>query len=300
MRVLILGIGNLLWADEGFGVRVVQALERRYAFPPNVTLLDGGTQGLGLIPYVQACDTLVIADAVDFRQEPGSLLQAVDDEVPQYLSSGKLSLHQVSFQEVLALCRLMGQGPSRLCVVGVQPVLLEDYGGSLTPQVKAQLEPAMARILAYLQSLGIAAGPRDESPSDAALDMDVYERLRPSAQQACRIGDAACSTGAASRVHRHPHANTGKRRAQRPVPGPDGPRIVDTRLVGQPPAGAWLLVFMHAAREVIDAQRAQQIQDALLALQQAMAGDADLDRWFPDLAGREPQLPDFLQPPTRP
>lgn len=76
---------------------------------------------------------------------------------------------------------------------------------------------------------------------------------------------------------------------------PDGPRIIDTRLVGRQPVGAWLLVFLHAAREVIDADRAAQIQDALQALEQAMNGDTDLDRWFPDLANREPQLPDFLR-----
>lgn len=77
--------------------------------------------------------------------------------------------------------------------------------------------------------------------------------------------------------------------------GPDGIRVVDTRLVGEQPAGTWLLVFLHAAREVIDADRAGQIQNALQALEQAMAGATDLDQWFPDLANREPRLPDFLQ-----
>lgn len=198
MRILILGIGNLLWADEGFGVRVVQELERRYRFPAEVTLLDGGTQGLGLIPYVQECDVLVIADAVDFHQPPGTLLEARDGEVPQYLSAGKLSLHQVSFQEVLALCGLMGQGPSRLCLIGVQPVVLEDYGGSLTAEVRAQLEPAMARILAYLESLGITAQPRQGTPKEDSLAMDRYEQQRPSPQQACRIGDARLLAGLGS------------------------------------------------------------------------------------------------------
>lgn len=78
--------------------------------------------------------------------------------------------------------------------------------------------------------------------------------------------------------------------------GPQGACLVDMRLVGCQPAGAWMLVFLDAAREVIDAARAAQIQDALLALDQAMRGDADLDRWFPDLANRQPQLPDFLRP----
>ncbi|PZN82174.1 MAG: HyaD/HybD family hydrogenase maturation endopeptidase, partial [Candidatus Methylumidiphilus alinenensis] len=53
MRTLILGIGNILWADEGFGVRVAQALQETYQFPSFVNVLDGGTQGLALMPLVQ-------------------------------------------------------------------------------------------------------------------------------------------------------------------------------------------------------------------------------------------------------
>lgn len=76
------------------------------------------------------------------------------------------------------------------------------------------------------------------------------------------------------------------------------PRWIDTRLVGPQAPGGWLLVFLDAARETLDAERALQIQDALMALNQALQGNTDLDRWFPDLAGREPRLPDFLQPST--
>lgn len=82
--------------------------------------------------------------------------------------------------------------------------------------------------------------------------------------------------------------------------GPQGLRTIDMRLVGPQAPGSWVLVFLDAAREVIDAERAQQIQDALLALGQALDGDADLDRWFPDLVNREPQLPDFLKPSLQP
>ncbi|QXP85154.1 HyaD/HybD family hydrogenase maturation endopeptidase [Methylococcus sp. Mc7] len=196
-RILILGIGNLLWADEGFGVRVAQALQRDYVFPENVTVMDGGTQGLALIPYVQESDVLIIADAVDFGLAPASLVEARDEDVPAYLHSGKTSLHQVSFQEVLALCKLMGQGPEQLYLVGVQPVDMEDYGGSLTPAVKAQIEPAIDKILAACSELGLPALPRQESENTMdALDMAQYERHRPSAEEACRIGDARVLPGA--------------------------------------------------------------------------------------------------------
>lgn len=189
-NILILGIGNILWADEGFGVRVVQALQRRYEFPAAVKLMDGGTQGLALIPYVQAADTLVIADAVDFQLPPGTLLELRDDEVPAYLGAKKMSLHQISFQEVLALCQLLGNCPAHLLLVGVQPETLEDYGGSLSAVVKSQMPKAMDRIIAYLAEHGITAMLKTASQQpDELMDIDGYERQRPSAEEAYRFGD---------------------------------------------------------------------------------------------------------------
>ena len=190
-RVLILGIGNLLWADEGFGVRVVQRLQRDYAFPEHVALMDGGTQGLALMPYVQEADTLIIADAVDFRCGPGTLVDLRDSDVPAYLGAKKMSLHQVGFQEVLALSELLGHAPRHLYLVGVQPCVLEDYGGSLSEPVRAMLEPAVTRILAYLAELGVVAERRRHPGAEPdPLAMDAYENLRPSVGQACRVGDA--------------------------------------------------------------------------------------------------------------
>ncbi len=190
-NILILGIGNILWADEGFGVRVAQALEQAYAFPPSVRVLDGGTQGLALMPQVQQAEVLIILDAVDFQLPPGTLVELHDADVPAYLGAKKMSLHQVSFQEVLALCQLLGSCPAKLCLVGVQPEVLEDYGGSLSPVVRRQMPAAMERVLAYLAALGVtpALQPATMETGHDAVCMDEYERLRPSAEQACRVGD---------------------------------------------------------------------------------------------------------------
>jgi hydrogenase maturation protease len=190
-NILVLGIGNVLWADEGFGVRVVQALEQAYEFPASVTILDGGTQGLALMPYVQEAKVMVIIDAVDFHLPPGDLVVLHDAEVPAYLGAKKMSLHQISFQEVLALCQLSGAFPPHIMLVGVQPEVLEDYGGSLSPRVKSQLQPTIARVMAYLGEFGIQPKVRSSSPEAAktVLDIEEYERLRPSADLACRIGD---------------------------------------------------------------------------------------------------------------
>jgi len=92
-RTLVLGIGNLLWADEGFGIRAVEALNAGYTFPSEVRLMDGGTQGLFLLPHVQAADALLTFDAIDFGLTPGTLRVIRDQDVPRYMGAKKVSMH---------------------------------------------------------------------------------------------------------------------------------------------------------------------------------------------------------------
>jgi hydrogenase maturation protease len=201
---LILGIGNVLWADEGFGVRAVEAMQRQYEFPAGVTLMDGGTQGLYLVPYMQAAGVMVVFDAVDYGLPPGMLRRVEDEAVPAFLGTRKMSLHQTGFQEVLATAQMLGGYPQHLLLIGVQPEELEDYGGSLRPAVKAQIQPAVRLALDYLAEHGIVGRPRDcaHSPTDhaTAFDMDRYESERPTETQALRVGDARVVLSGAFRI----------------------------------------------------------------------------------------------------
>ncbi|MCU7877179.1 MAG: HyaD/HybD family hydrogenase maturation endopeptidase [Candidatus Thiodiazotropha sp. (ex Lucinoma borealis)] len=195
-NVLILGIGNLLWADEGFGVRALEVLQRNYQFPDHVRLLDGGTQGIYLVQHIREAQILVVFDAVDYDLPGGTLKQVEGEEVPKFLGAKKVSLHQTGFQEVLAMSEMLGNYPQHLLLVGVQPVELEDYGGSLREPVRAQIEPAIQIALAYLQDFGIQAKRReiplrpDTGLQGSISDMQRYEAERPSEQHACRVGDA--------------------------------------------------------------------------------------------------------------
>ena len=142
-RIVVLGIGNVLWADEGFGVRCVEALQALWDFAPHVQLIDGGTQGLYLIPQVTAARRLLILDAVDYGLAPGTLKLVENDQVPRFLGAKKMSLHQTGFQEVLALAQMTDSFPDEVLLIGCQPEQLEDYGGSLRPCVKAALDAAV-------------------------------------------------------------------------------------------------------------------------------------------------------------
>ncbi len=193
--VLILGIGNLLWADEGFGVRALETLHRHYEFPANVRLIDGGTQGIYLVQHIREAEILVVFDAVDYGLPGGTLKRVEGAEVPKFLGAKKVSLHQTGFQEVLAMAEMLGDYPRHLLLIGVQPVELEDYGGSLREAVKAQIGPAIRMGLDYLDGFGVRAVRRERPLAPDALaqgaiaDIQRYEGERPSEAQACRVGD---------------------------------------------------------------------------------------------------------------
>jgi hydrogenase maturation protease len=195
-NTLILGIGNLLWADEGFGVRAVEALNRAYSFPDHVTLMDGGTQGFHLVEHVRDADVLVVFDAVDYGLEPGTIRIVEGADVPAFLGAKKMSLHQTGFQDVLAMADMFGELPEKLLLIGVQPEMLEDYGGSLRPVVKARIEPSIRHALEYLACHGIAATPRDPpldesvTLSSPEVSLAEYEAGRPGEDEAYRHGDA--------------------------------------------------------------------------------------------------------------
>lgn len=194
-RIVVLGIGNLLWADEGFGVRCVEALQQRYTFADHVELIDGGTQGLYLIQHVQAADKLLILDAIDYGLPAGTLKEVRNDEVPRFLGAKKMSLHQTGFQEVLALAQLTERYPEEVLLIGCQPQELDDYGGSLRPVVRAALETAVDLAVAELTRWGAAPTPRpaplddDERVTPESLALARYEHQRPSPEAACRLGD---------------------------------------------------------------------------------------------------------------
>jgi hydrogenase maturation protease len=192
-RILILGIGNVLWADEGFGVRCVEVMADSHALPANVTLLDGGTQGLYLLPFLEATDALIVFDAIDYGLPPGTMKVVRDTEVPAFMGAKKMSLHQTGFQDVIATAQLMGYCPARMVLIGCQPVELDDYGGGLRPEVAARIPEALRIAREVLAEWGVTVG---EGRSDASLLADpavrrsAYEAGRPSEGEACRMGDA--------------------------------------------------------------------------------------------------------------
>lgn len=191
--VMVLGIGNLLWADEGFGVRCVEALQRRFSCPPGVEVFDGGTQGIYLANTIAQVERLLVFDALDYGEPPGTVKVVRDAEVPRFHGVRKMSLHQTGFQEVLAATELLGSPPSKVTLIGVQLAEIDDFGGTLTAPVSARLDEVLALGLDELSAWGYPLTLRPTplpSTLPGGLDREAYEAQRPSRDVVCREGDA--------------------------------------------------------------------------------------------------------------
>lgn len=157
MRIVILGVGNILLSDEGIGVRAIEEFRRTYELPPEVDIIDGGTTGMEMLEDLANATHLVIVDAVRCGKPPGTMVRIAGDDIPVFFKT-KLSPHQIGLSDVLATLALSGEEPGSVTVLGVQPVSLET-GMALTPQVEALLPALTAQLAAELDLLGIKAAP---------------------------------------------------------------------------------------------------------------------------------------------
>ncbi len=152
-RVVIIGVGSILMTDDGFGVRVIQALEQRFEFPENVLLVDGGVMGFNLLGVLSEADFVIAVDAVKKNGRPGQIYRLAGEEIPERMRA-KTSLHQVDFTETLAMCQVLGRMPETV-IIGVEPLDVETLGVELTPETAAKVEPAAEMVLEELERLGV-------------------------------------------------------------------------------------------------------------------------------------------------
>lgn len=132
-EITVLGIGNTILSDEGFGVRVVEYLQKNFTFPENVALVDGGTLGVELLHFVTGTQKLLIVDSINGGVEAGTTFHLQDDELKKHFAQ-KISAHEVGIQDVLTMLELTGKKIPHVELIGVQPFSLE-AGTELTPQM---------------------------------------------------------------------------------------------------------------------------------------------------------------------
>ncbi len=153
MRIVVLGVGNILLSDEGVGVRAIEKLQRDYDLPPEVVVIDGGTTGMEMLDDLSNADHLIIIDAVRAGKAPAAIVKLVGDQVPVFFKT-KLSPHQIGLSDVLATLAFIGEQPGGITVIGVEPVSLET-SMELTSQVEARLPEVVGMVVEELRQLGL-------------------------------------------------------------------------------------------------------------------------------------------------
>jgi hydrogenase maturation protease len=151
-EIMVLGIGCILYSDEGFGVRVVEELETRYAFSDNVLLVDGGVLGINLLGVISKPDHLIVVDVIRNHGKPGDLYRLEGHQIPQRIRA-KNSLHQVDFLEALTLCQALEKVPETV-IIGVEPADIETQSLELTPVTQTRIDPMIDMALDELTRCG--------------------------------------------------------------------------------------------------------------------------------------------------
>ena len=113
----VLGVGNVILRDEGFGVRVAEYLAAHYDFPESVQIVDGGTLGIELTQYVTGTKKLLVIDSINGGQAPGTRFHFHNDDIMAHFQD-KISAHEVGIQDVLALLAVTGKKIPEVVVIG--------------------------------------------------------------------------------------------------------------------------------------------------------------------------------------
>lgn len=167
--VVVLGLGNVLLSDDGVGVAAAHRLQQRFELPNGVEVLDGGTLGLSLLPYIERVGHLVLLDAVRSEgRPPGTLLRLEGEEVPPAVAH-RLSAHQIGVADLLTGAVWLERYPGAVTLLGVVPEHIE-LGTGRTPAVEAAIPALVDAAVAELERIG--RSPRPVVAADEAGQSD--------------------------------------------------------------------------------------------------------------------------------
>ncbi len=145
--IAVLGLGNLVHADDGVGIHAIHQLQRDPRVNAGVMLLDGGTQGLSLAAHVSGFQKLLVVDAVDAGERPGTLMRFEGEALDGL--PGRPSVHQLGFADLMIALKLLEASPEEVVVMGIQPLSTE-WSAELTAPVRAALPRLVEAVIEQL------------------------------------------------------------------------------------------------------------------------------------------------------
>jgi hydrogenase maturation protease len=159
MNVRIIGLGNVLMSDDGFGPYAARVLDAYYEFPDNVRIVDAGQPGIDLVPYLANADVVILIDTVRATGTPGDLHAYPLEEILDAEPHSPLCPHDPGITEALVSVSAAGAMPQHVTLLGVVPEWIAT-GVWLSESVRAAIEPVIGLTITELNRLGIRAKRR--------------------------------------------------------------------------------------------------------------------------------------------
>lgn len=149
-KITVLGVGNELLSDEGIGIHTIKELQKR-DLPPEIEIIEGGTDGFGLLNIITSTDHLIVIDSLKGGGKPGSIYRFHIDDAPSCPDLFKTSVHQIGILEVINLSSLIGSTPDTV-VIGVEPKVLKT-GMALSPEIRKKIPRIIELVLAEIKNI---------------------------------------------------------------------------------------------------------------------------------------------------
>lgn len=148
-KTVVLGLGNILHGDDGLGAQAISRLRASPRMPASVSLVEGGTLGLELLPYIWDCAHLIVIDAIDVGEPPGTLIRMSGDQLNSL--PGNSTVHQLGVSDLLVALRVLAERQPEVVLLGVQPGNT-DWSCELSSPVEATLDSLIDATFRELQA----------------------------------------------------------------------------------------------------------------------------------------------------
>lgn len=160
MKNIVVGVGNLLFKDEGIGIYAAKYIEENYTFEPEIEIIDGGTLGFKLMSYFQEYDNVIILDTVSIEDKAGEIFRLPSD-VLLGLGNYRKTAHEVEIVEMLEICSVLDKHAA-VTIMGIIPEDIEKVEIGLTPKIEERFEEYIAHVIKEIESIGCKASKSND------------------------------------------------------------------------------------------------------------------------------------------
>ena len=167
MKIVVIGIGNILFKDEGIGVYLARYLQKNYSFNKDIEIIDGGTLGFKLMRYYQEYDKVIILDTVSIEDKPGAIYN-IPSDVLLGLGAYRKTAHEVEVVEMLEICSLL-ESIATVNIIGVVPKDIESVEIGLSDEIKKAFNGLIDTTLQELQKAGVESAKIESISIDSII-----------------------------------------------------------------------------------------------------------------------------------